>query len=283
MKPLLSLTIALGTLLLCSCSPDPEKNHGFSGANNPGGSRALAAMDASRVFPDGIPSVIDGERVSYDASDRVSAIGSAAKFTYLSAEDADKMGYNILLATTEGTYKLCINDEGWVGYAERENGERINLAYTLTGYLNHIDLRDPVTDCSVELVFYYEDDNLLTGKGTCSYPGYSGRLDVTLSYTNTENPDGIDNMDGLIFMNHGIGAFDLGGLQWAYYAGMLGKPSRQLPLQMTTSTHNDTSTQEFYDWQLDAEGYPASVTVSETGMASDRIRYAGATYNFSWK
>ncbi|MDE6418368.1 MAG: hypothetical protein K2K49_04080, partial [Duncaniella sp.] len=78
-------------------------------------------------------------------------------------------------------------------------------------------------------------------------------------------------------------AFDLGGLQWAYYAGMLGKPSRQLPLQMTTSTHNDTSTQEFYEWQLDAEGYPASVTVSETGMASDRIRYAGATYNFSWK
>lgn len=77
---------------------------------------------------------------------------------------------------------------------------------------------------------------------------------MTFSYTGSEQPEPIENKEGLIFMNHGVGGFDLGELQWAYYAGLLGKPSRHLAIQKTVVTKTEYSTQEFYEWKMDAEG-----------------------------
>jgi|GEM_PF-3077771 len=283
MKYNLSLTlIMLLAAMLTGCAADAEKNHGFSGANNPGGEEAIAAIDLARVFPDGLPEAINGNVVKYDAAGRVTSIGSAASFKYLASTHAEKNGYNILMTTAEGEYKLCINKEGWVGYAEKD-GMVFNLAYTLAGYLNHMEWKDAASDGKGELVFNYEGEDMLMGRGSCSYPDYSGHIDMTFSYTGSEQPEPIENKEGLIFMNHGVGGFDLGELQWAYYAGLLGKPSRHLAIQKTVVTKTEYSTQEFYEWKMDAEGLPASVTVSEIDNDSDILRYGGHTYTFSWR
>ncbi|MDE5734320.1 MAG: DUF4595 domain-containing protein [Duncaniella sp.] len=277
----LALIISLAALL-SGCAADPEKNHGFSGAGNPGGEEAMAAIGPDRVFPGGLPRSIGGNAVKYDAAGRVTAIGSAARFRYLASAHAEKNGYNILLDTDDGEYRLCVNEDGWVGYAEKE-GMALNLAYNLAGYLNHMEWEDAEADGHGEIVFYYEDGDLLTGRGNCSYHGGAGHLEVTLSYTGSGLSEPLDNKGGLIFMNHGAGGLDLGGLQWAYYAGLLGRPSRHLPLHKAVIGPAGHSTQEFYEWQTDSDGLPSSVAVSEIDNFSDSLSYGSRSHLFSWR
>lgn len=85
----------------------------------------------------------------------------------------------------------------------------------------------------------YTNGDLTSVKETSDGDIYS----YTISYTSSAVPTPIDNSDKINFME-GFG-FDLEELSVAYYAGMIGNPSKHLPISCVNFGETETFTWEF--------------------------------------
>lgn len=72
---------------------------------------------------------------------------------------------------------------------------------------------------------------------------------------------------------------DLDRVGKAYYAGLLGKPSKNLPLGYTDKGKegdSEYSSEYYFDWEFNVNGLPL---VYKVGSDPE---YYGETYTFSW-
>ena len=76
-----------------------------------------------------------------------------------------------------------------------------------------------------------------------------------VAYTSTATPTPIVNKGNIMLFNTTFG-IDMGAIRYAYYAGLLGKATKNLPVQLIDKNGNKNN----FTWTVNSNGFPTAMT-----------------------
>lgn len=244
--------LAAATMTFTACSDDDDvTTDGKPTTNN--------------VFTNAYPTDIDGAKVSRNGDGQVTKIEddySTVTFEYGTFNPSRAHNYTVLMKIRE------IDDEN--------NGSDIYMELNKQGFVSYayqIDL-DGDTD---EWFFGYNSDGQLNSfkrtEGSESYTVTYTNGDITrvvkteddgdtseytIAYTNSTNTSAVANKGCLMLFDDTFG-IDMDEMEIAYYAGLIGKATKNLPMGYTRKSVEGGSTYTdnvVFHWQFDKNGYP---------------------------
>ena len=259
------LAIALGAAIaLTACSKNSDGPDG-------GEDKGKVEVNPTKVFVNGMPKIVDGSVFTRDFKGRLSSIYNREEnvliaFAYTSSILGTKDVPNVVMTVTDAdertVYNLFLNKDGFVKYCdeidyeEKGNNPKTttwNFEYNSDGQLiKAVQSKDGVKTSST--IAYNDGDAVETvtmsekdGKETDHYRIYYTSKKVTLP---------IENRGCIMSFDVALG-LDLDHLHGAYYAGMLGKATKHLPIY-NMDKDNDKTT---FDWILNDNGFPTKIVV----------------------
>lgn len=261
------LAIALGAAIaLTACSKNSDGPDG-------GEDKGKVEVNPTKVFVNGMPKIVDGSVFTRDFKGRLSSIYNREEnvliaFAYTSSILGTKDVPNVVMTVTDGdertVYNLFLNKDGFVKYCDEIDYEKKgntpktttwNFEYNSDGQLiKAVESKDGVKTSST--IAYNDGDAVETvtmsekdGKETDHYRIYYTSKKVTLP---------IENRGCIMSFDVALG-LDLDHLHGAYYAGMLGKATKHLPIY-NMDKDNDKTT---FDWILNDNGFPTKIVVKD--------------------
>lgn len=259
------LAIALGAAIaLTACSKNSDGPDG-------GEDKGKVEVNPTKVFVNGMPKIVDGSVFTRDFKGRLSSIYNREEnvliaFAYTSSILGTKDVPNVVMTVTDAdertVYNLFLNKDGFVKYCDEIDYEKKgntpktttwNFDYNSDGQLiKAVQSKDGVKTSST--IAYNDGDAVETvtmsekdGKETDHYRIYYTSKKVTLP---------IENRGCIMSFDVALG-LDLDHLHGAYYAGMLGKATKHLPIY-NMDKDNDKTT---FDWILNNNGFPTKIVV----------------------
>ena len=259
------LAIALGAAIaLTACSKNSDGPDG-------GEDKGKVEVNPTKVFVNGMPKIVDGSVFTRDFKGRLSSIYNREEnvliaFAYTSSILGTKDVPNVVMTVTDAdertVYNLFLNKDGFVKYCdeidyeEKGNNPKTttwNFEYNSDGQLiKAVQSKDGVKTSST--IAYNDGDAVETvtmsekdGKETDHYRIYYTSKKVTLP---------IENRGCIMSFDVALG-LDLDHLHGAYYAGMLGKATKHLPIY-NMDKDNDKTT---FDWTFNNNGFPTKIVV----------------------
>ena len=275
----LMVTLTVGTTMMASCSKDNSDEPEQKMVNG-------TDVNPRNVFPLGLPKKISkivltlnekGQLVQFSepkSNDR-------ATFEYKDVALGSTQAPQVILTETDEpdkyVYELYLNRDGFVTHAKETRYSNKETRYSN----NHIagkatwdfaynadnQLKD--VKCSTDkkhIVLEYQNGNVV--KTTTTAAGEPTEV-TTITYA-TASTRPIENKTGVMLFGTTLDA-DFDNLEVAYYAGLLGKPSKNLPLQSEKSGNKAT-----FKWTLDGNGNPTVLNYSFSNL-SDNFRFP-----FTW-
>ena len=275
----LMVTLTVGTTMMASCSKDNSDEPEQKMVNG-------TDVNPRNVFPLGLPKKIsekvltlnekgqliqlaepnDDERITFEYKDVALGSTQAPQVILTETDEPDKH-----------VYELYLNRDGFVTHAKEtrysnketrySNNHSVGKATWDFAYNADNQLKD--AKCSTDkkhIVLEYQNGNVV--KTTTTTVGKPTEV-TTITYA-TASTRPIENKMGVMLFATTLDA-DLDYLEAAYYAGLLGKPSKNLPLQSEKSGDKATS-----KWTLDSNGYPTALNQSFSN-SSERFRTS-----FTW-
>ena len=261
------LAIALGAAIaLTACSKNSDGPDG-------GEDKGKVEVNPTKVFVNGMPKIVDGSVFTRDFKGRLSSIYNKEEnvliaFAYTSSILGTKDVPNVVMTVTDAdertVYNLFLNKDGFVKYCDEIDYEKKgntpktttwNFEYNSDGQLiKAVESKDGVKTSST--IAYNDGDAVETvtmsekdGKETDHYRIYYTSKKVTLP---------IENRGCIMSFDVALG-LDLDHLHGAYYAGMLGKATKHLPIY-NMDKDNDKTT---FDWILNDNGFPTKIVVKD--------------------
>lgn len=261
------LAIALGAAIaLTACSKNSDGPDG-------GEDKGKVEVNPTKVFVNGMPKIVDGSVFTRDFKGRLSSIYNKEEnvliaFAYTSSILGTKDVPNVVMTVTDAdertVYNLFLNKDGFVKYCDEIDYEKKgntpktttwNFDYNSDGQLiKAVQSKDGVKTSST--IAYNDGDAVETvtmsekdGKETDHYRIYYTSKKVTLP---------IENRGCIMSFDVALG-LDLDHLHGAYYAGMLGKATKHLPIY-NMDKDNDKTT---FDWILNDNGFPTKIVVKD--------------------
>lgn len=259
------LAIALGAAIaLTACSKNSDGPDG-------GEDKGKVEVNPTKVFVNGMPKIVDGSVFTRDFKGRLSSIYNREEnvliaFAYTSSILGTKDVPNVVMTVTDAdertVYNLFLNKDGFVKYCdeidyeEKGNNPKTttwNFEYNSDGQLiKAVESKDGVKTSST--IAYNDGDAVETvtmsekdGKETDHYRIY---------YTSKKVTSPIENRGCIMSFDVALG-LDLDHLHGAYYAGMLGKATKHLPIY-NMDKDNDKTT---FDWTFNNNGFPTKIVV----------------------
>ena len=259
------LAIALGAAIaLTACSKNSDGPDG-------GEDKGKVEVNPTKVFVTGMPKIVAGSVFTRDFKGRLSSIYNREEnvliaFAYTSSILGTKDVPNVVMTVTDAdertVYNLFLNKDGFVKYCdeidyeEKGNNPKTttwNFEYNSDGQLiKAVQSKDGVKTSST--IAYNDGDAVETvtmsekdGKETDHYRIYYTSKKVTLP---------IENRGCIMSFDVALG-LDLDHLHGAYYAGMLGKATKHLPIY-NMDKDNDKTT---FDWTFNNNGFPTKIVV----------------------
>lgn len=259
------LAIALGAAIaLTACSKNSDGPDG-------GEDKGKVEVNPTKVFVNGMPKIVDGSVFTRDYKGRLSSIYNKEEnvliaFAYTSSILGTKDVPNVVMTVTDAdertVYNLFLNKDGFVKYCDEIDYEKKgntpktttwNFDYNSDGQLiKAVQSKDGVKTSST--IAYNDGDAVETvtmsekdGKETDHYRIY---------YTSKKVTSPIENRGCIMSFDVALG-LDLDHLQIAYYAGMLGKAAKHLPIY-NMDKDNDKTT---FDWTFNNNGFPTKIVV----------------------
>ena len=259
------LAIALGAAIaLTACSKNSDGPDG-------GEDKGKVEVNPTKVFVNGMPKIVDGSVFTRDFKGRLSSIYNREEnvliaFAYTSSILGTKDVPNVVMTVTDGdertVYNLFLNKDGFVKYCDEIDYEKKgntpktttwNFEYNSDGQLiKAVESKDGVKTSST--IAYNDGDAVETvtmsekdGKETDHYRIY---------YTSKKVTSPIENRGCIMSFDVALG-LDLDHLQIAYFAGMLGKATKHLPIY-NMDKDNDKTT---FDWTFNNNGFPTKIVV----------------------
>lgn len=268
----LMVTLTVGTTMMASCSKDNSDEPEQKMVNG-------TDVNPRNVFPLGLPKKISeivltlnekGQLVQFsepNSNDR-------ATFEYKDVALGSTQAPQVILTETDEpdkhVYELYLNRDGFVTHAKEthySNDHIIGKATWDFAYNADNQLKD--VKCSADkkhIVLEYQNGNVVkTTTTTVVKP-----TEVTTITYATASIRPIENKTGVMLFATTLDA-DFDNLEVAYYAGLLGKPSKNLPLQSEKSGDKAT-----FKWTLDGNGNPTVLNYSFSNL-SDNFRFP-----FTW-
>ena len=251
----LMITLTVGTTMMASCSKDNSDEPEQKMVNG-------TDVNPRNVFPLGLPKKIselvltlnekgqliqlaepnDDERITFEYKDVALGSTQAPQVILIETDESDKH-----------VYELYLNRDGFVNHAKETHYRNDHIAGKATwdfAYNADNQLKD--AKCSTNkkhIVLEYQNGNVV--KTTTTAAGKPTEV-TTITYA-TASTRPIENKTGVMLFGATLDA-DLDNLEAAYYAGLLGKPSKNLPLQSEKSGDKAMS-----KWTLDSNGYPTAL------------------------
>ncbi|WP_314720782.1 DUF4595 domain-containing protein [Prevotella nigrescens] len=261
------LAIALGAAIaLTACSKNSDGPDG-------GEDKGKVEVNPTKVFVNGMPKIVDGSVFTRDFKGRLSSIYNKEEnvliaFAYTSSILGTKDVPNVVMTVTDAdertVYNLFLNKDGFVKYCDEIDYEEKgntpktttwNFEYNSDGQLiKAVQSKDGVKTSST--IAYNDGDAVETvtmsekdGKETDHYRIY---------YTSKKVTSPIENRGCIMSFDVALG-LDLDHLQIAYFAGMLGKATKHLPIY-NMDKDNDKTT---FDWTFNDNGFPTKIVVKD--------------------
>ena len=268
----LMVTLTVGTTMMALCSKDNSDEPEQKMVNG-------TDINPRNVFPLGLPKKISeivltlnekGQLVQFSEPNS----NERATFEYKNVALGSTQAPQVILTETDEpdkyVYELYLNQDGFVTHAKETHYRNDHIAGKATwdfAYNADNQLKD--VKCSADkkhIVLEYQNGNVV--KTTTTTVGKPTEV-TTITYA-TASTRPIENKTGVMFFASTLDA-DLDYLEAAYYAGLLGKPSKNLPLQSEKSGDKAMS-----KWTLDSNGYPTALDHSFSN-SSERFRTS-----FTW-
>ena len=268
----LMVTLTVGIAMMTSCSKDNSDEPEQKMVNG-------TDVNPRNVFPLGLPKKISkivltlnekGQLVQFsqpNSNDR-------ATFEYKDVALGSTQAPQVILTETDEpdkyVYELYLNRDGFVTHAKEthySNDHIIGKATWDFAYNADNQLKD--VKCSADkkhIVLEYQNGNVV--KTTTTTVGKPTEV-TTITYA-TASTRPIENKTGVMLFATTLDA-DFDNLEVAYYAGLLGKPSKNLPLQSEKSGDKAT-----FKWTLDGNGNPTVLNYSFSNL-SENFRFP-----FTW-
>lgn len=267
MKTFKFLTPAAITLLaggmLQSCSDD----------DGPKGPANAGEPTTENVFAQGLPSSVDGATFTTNEKGQLTKIADGATnitFEYGTFSPARSRNFTVLMKERDAYYP----EEGSDIYMEINKQGFVSYAYQV--YLN------PEEDEADEWWFEYNNDGQLTrlrrSEGGDDFKiTYSNgditkvtqidedgdRTECVINYTNSEYRNPVANK-GCIMLFDDFFQVDMDEMGIVYFAGLLGKATKNLPMGYT-----DYEEEETYHWVFNADNLP-----TEFGLGGGVVRFS---------
>ena len=268
----LMVTLTAGIAMMTSCSKDNSDEPEQKMVNG-------TDVNPRNVFPLGLPKKIsekvltlnekgqliqlaepnDDERITFEYKDVALGSTQAPQVILTETDEPDKH-----------VYELYLNRNGFVTHAKETHYRNDHIAGKATwdfAYNADNQLKD--AKCSADkkhIVLEYQNGNVV--KTTTTAAGKPTEV-TTITYA-TASTRRIENKTGVMLFGATLDA-DFDNLEVAYYAGLLGKPSKNLPLQSEKSGNKAT-----FKWTLDSNGNPTALNQSFSN-SSENFRIS-----FTW-
>lgn len=272
--------VLLGLFAICTmftaCGEEDNSNGGS-------GKPTDVSVDLKSVFTGGMPkSAGEVHSITYNEEGLVSTMSTSdgnVEFEYanVSVRSEDRApSVRMKVDYGKGEYSLFTMRLGSNGFVEEaqqvekdldETQEcHWRLKYNADGQLSHIVKESYDEEYDKEEIFVsYQNGDIVKVRQTTE-EGDDDWEDSMLYTSPTINAP-IENK-GCVMLFDDAFDIDLDEMEYAYYAGLLGKATRHLPVGVI-----DDKEKWYYQWTLDEKGYPASVILDS---------YDNWGYRFSW-
>lgn len=248
LKFLVVLTIGITCCMnFTSCSN--EEDEPDSGVSN-------GTVNPATVFANGIPQKVGGMNITVNGDGLVLALtDGSVKVTFeypcmSRAAEADVI-MNISEEDLDRVVYITLNDSGYSKYWKRvyDDGDvdEYWFTYNSAGQFNKIKAQ--TCEAIGTMDYSYENGNLV---GVKTIPDYGGTMKIYYGNTLIKNVGGV-----MILEVFGIEDNDM---QYAYYAGLLGKATSSLPIKKEVYFEGESSI-ENYIWTINDNGLPTKLTV----------------------
>lgn len=273
--------VVLMNVSLASCGGDDDNDGG-------GGNTWNGKVNISNVFTGKKPKALDGKIATYDSDGLLVSLtnnespeeddsdprhvditfeyGSDTRAT---ADNNIRMNY-FWDKELESYFDMKINGKGFVEYCRQtytDEGGYYSwyFDYDDDGYLTHIKCM--VNDLTEEEHIYitWEGGNIVNTRHTYNYENTNRVAAFTVSYLTDDNTV-IENKGCIMLFDQtfGINMDDMEQMMWAYYAGLLGKPTKNLPCALYKSDNYSRSESRYFSWTLDSDGYPTIIDATSS-------------------
>ena len=266
------VTLTVGTTMMASCSKDNSDEPEQKMVNG-------TDVNPRNVFPLGLPKKISENVLTLNEKGQLVQFAEPnskdrATFEYKDVALGSTQAPQVILTETDEpdkhVYELYLNRDGFVTHAKEtrySNNHSVGKATWDFAYNADNQLKD--VKCSADkkhIVLEYQNGNVVkTTTTTVVKP-----TEVTTITYATASIRPIENKTGVMLFGATLDA-DFDNLEVAYYAGLLGKPSKNLPLQSEKSGDKAT-----FKWTLDGNGNPTALNHSFSN-SSERFQIS-----FTW-
>lgn len=275
----LMVTLTVGTTMMASCNKDNSDEPEQKMVNG-------TDVNPRNVFPLGLPKKISENVLTLNEKGQLVQFAEPnsndrATFEYKDVALGSTQAPQVILKVTDEpdkyVYELYLNRDGFVTHAKEtrysnketrySNNHSVGKATWDFAYNADNQLKD--AKCSTNkkhIVLEYRNGNVV--KTTTTTAGKPTEV-TTITYA-TASIRPIENKTGVMLFGATLDA-DFDNLEVAYYAGLLGKPSKNLPLQSEKSGDKAT-----FKWTLDGNGNPTALNHSFSN-SSERFQIS-----FTW-
>lgn len=250
-----------------------------------GDDEAFIVVKPSNIFSNVSPKIVGKYSICYDEQGRVSMVAERGEYTFRKAI------FDYSPADRDCDVRIDIAEENY--------GEMISLHVSLNknGYAEYVNEIDD--DDIEEWKFEYNSNGQLIkmvrsegGSETTTVTYQEGDItkverkskfdDSSTSSTIEYGTEKIENNGGVMLFDEML-CIDMDEMGFAYFAGLLGKPTSHLPQSNVSIDYSSggykITTYKSFSWSLDANRLPVSVLIEEK---YNNTTANTKTYSFDW-
>ena len=257
---LLAVAVISATFILSSCSNKNDDDWIIEGWPDP------VTIDLSKVFTNGMPKEVDSMTIQTDDNGLVTGIKTkeeTVSFKYNNTKTRVIVIPNVFMKVERNgkatVYIMYLNNNGFVRECmieQKENTKEDTWRFTYNDNDQLINIIHSADDYK-EFTLTYKDSNVseIETKTIVSQTTTRKKDTCKVAYTSTATPTPIVNKGNIMLFNTTFG-IDIGAMKYAYYAGLLGKATKNLPVQLIDKSSNKTN----FTWTVNSNGFPTAMT-----------------------
>ena len=240
----------------------------------------------SNIFSNVSPKIVGKYSIYYDEQGRVSMVTERGEYTFRKAffdySPADR-DCDVRIDITEENYgemislHVSLNKNGYAEYVSEIEDNRIDQDWKFEYNSNGQLIKMVRSEGGIETTTVtYQDGDIAKVIQESKFD------DSTTSSTIEYGTEKIENKGGVMLFDE-ILCIDMDEMGFAYFAGLLGRPTSHLP-QSNKSVGSSSggykiTTYKSFSWSLDAKRLPVSVLIEEK---YDNTTAKTKTYSFDW-
>ena len=257
---LLAVAVIGATFVLSSCSNKNDDDWIIDGLPDP------VTIDLSKVFTNGMPKEVDSMTIQTDDRGLVTGIKTkdeTVSFKYDNTKTRAIVIPNVFMKVERNgkatVYVMYLNNNGFVRECmieQKENTKEDTWRFTYNDNDQLINIIHSADDYK-EFTLTYKDSNISEIETTTIVSQTTTRKKDTykVAYTSDTTPTPIVNKGNIMLFNTTFG-IDIGAMKYAYYAGLLGKATKNLPVQLIDKNGNKNN----FTWTVNSNGFPTAMT-----------------------